>query len=52
VEREVGREVIVAQKAERVAYGVSYVDIHPVLQYPVDAVVEGRGNRAYDYKAD
>lgn len=41
LESEMGREVIVDEETQYVADGVGYIHIHPVHQYPVDAIVDG-----------
>ena len=41
LEREVGRQPVVHQETEPIADGIGYVHIDPVLQDPVDDVVDG-----------
>ena len=41
LKREVGREVVVHQEAQHVADGIGHVHLYPVLQYPVDGIVDG-----------
>lgn len=38
---EMSREEIVHDKAEHIADGIGYVHIDPVLQHPIDNVVQG-----------
>lgn len=52
VEREARREVVVDQEAQDVTHGVGHVDIDPVLQHPVDDVVDGGSRGADNAEAD
>ena len=40
MEGEVGGEVIIHQETQRIADGIGYVDVDPVLQHPVDGIVD------------
>lgn len=51
-EGEVGGEVVVDQEAQHVANGVGDIDVDPMLQHPVDGVVDGGGRGAHDAEAD
>ena len=51
-EREVGREVVISQKTEQVAYRIGDVDIDKMLQQPIDGQMDGRGQCAHDTKAN
>ena len=48
LKREVGREVVVHQEAQHVADGIGHVYLYPVLQYPVDGIVDGSRCGAHD----
>ena len=48
LEGEVGREVVVHQETEHVADGVGHVDVDPVLQDPVDGIMDGGCRGAHD----
>ena len=51
-EREVGREVVVGKETDDVADGEGDVEVDPVLQQPVDGVVDGYSQYTYDSEAD
>ena len=51
-EREVGGEVVVGKETDDVADGEGYVEVDPVLQQPVDGVVDGYSQYTDDSKAD
>ena len=50
-EGEACREIVVEHQAEQIAGSIGNVHIHPVLQHPVDTVVERCGYRAHNAKA-
>ena len=50
LECEMGGEIVVYQETEYVADGIGHVDIDPVLQHPVDGVMDSRRCGAYDSK--
>ena len=52
LKREVGREVVVHQEAQHVADGIGHVHLYPVLQYPVDGIVDGSRCRTHDAESD
>ena len=51
-EREVGGEVVVGKEADDVADGESDVEVDPVLQQPVDGVVDGYSQYTDDSEAE
>ena len=51
-EREVGGEVVVGKETDDVADGEGDVEVDPVLQQPVDGVVDGYSQYTDDSKAD
>ena len=52
LEGEVGGQPVVHQEAEHVADGIGHVDIDPVLEDPVDGIVDGGCRGAHDAEAD
>ena len=51
-EGEVGGEIVVGEEADDIAYGEGDVDIYPVLQQPVDGIVDGDGQDTDDAEAE
>ena len=51
-EGEVGREVVVGEEADDIAHGEGDVELYPVLQQPVDGIVDGDGQHADDAEAE
>ena len=51
-EREVGREVVVSKETDDVADGEGDVEVDPVLQQPVDGVVDGYSQYTHHSEAD
>ena len=46
-EREMGREVIVSKETNDIADGEGDVKIYPILQNPIDGVVDGYGQNSH-----
>ena len=44
LEGEMSRHPVVHQETENISHGVGYIHVDPMLQYPVDGVVDGRGD--------
>ena len=41
---EVGRHIVVGKETDHVAHRIGYIDVDPMLEYPVDDIVDcGRG---------
>jgi len=38
---KMGRKIVVHEKAEDISNGIGYIDINPMLQYPIDNIVYG-----------
>ena len=52
LKREVGGQVVVHQETQHVADGIGHVHLNPVLQYPVDGIVDASRCGAHDTKPD
>ena len=48
MEGEVRRQVVVHQETQSVTDRIGDIHVHPVLQHPVDAVVERGGDDPHD----
>ena len=51
VEGEMGGEIVVDEEAEDIADGIGDIDVEPVLQQPVEGVVDGGGDDTDDAEA-
>ena len=52
LKREVGAQIVVHQKAYHVADGIGHVHLYPVLQYPIDGIVDGCRRGTHDAESD
>lgn len=49
-ERKLCRQQIVYHKTQKISYGISNIYVDNTLQKPIYAIMQGRGNNAYDAK--